>query len=440
LLVLATVFSVVKTVGRAHLRAQQEDVKSELESAELRYFLENQNPVTGLIRDAAENFTATPDSNRMASMSATGFGMAVIANAATRGMVNPQYAREYVLKVLRFSLQNVPRYKGWFLHFVDWQTGERFGRSEYSSIDSALFLAGSLYAAQALHDPQIAKLNHEIYTAMDFNDLLTNGGQLPDKKTLSMAYEPEHGYSANQWGMYGEQMVLLVLGMGHPTHPLPERVWLAWERPVSTLPSGEKLVGLDSALFIHQYSQLFIDFRKFDDGLLNYWQNAALNTRYQRDLAHSESAQTFQAGFWGLSAGAAPNDGYEAWTPAHHLTTVCLDCTIGSAMYMPQEVLADAARWLNGPYHEKIWGKYGFTDSLDLDRQWIASHVYGITVGPAFLSLANTDDHTSLWKSFMAIPEIQVGLQRATSVGQRASGSQLAIGKDGRRPGSSNTP
>ncbi len=87
-------------------------------------------------------------------------------------------------------------------------------------------------------------------------------------------------------------------------------------------------------------------------------------------------------------------------------------------MYLPEEVFSDAASWAHGPYGDKIWGKYGFVDSLDIDQNWFADAVIGITVGPAFLSIANLDPNTSIWKDFMTIPEVKNAISRITAAKQ----------------------
>jgi hypothetical protein len=70
--------------------------------------------------------------------------------------------------------------------------------------------------------------------------------------------------------------------------------------------------------------------------------------------------------------------------------------------------------WLEGPYKKKIWGRYGFVDSIDLDQNWFATSVLGITVGPTYLSLANLSESTSVWRLFMQIPEIKAALRKAS--------------------------
>lgn len=398
--------------------AAPQDLKSELEVRTLQFFLDHSHPETGLVRDQAENYKNTPASNRTASIAATGFGLAVIANASLRGMVERDYARDYALKTLRFAKAKVGRYKGWFYHFIDWETGERLRACEYSTIDTALFMAGALYAAQVLKDKEVSQLAAELYADMDFHDMMTDGGAKPKKKTISMAYWGGHiGYGTSQWDMYAEQMILLLLGLGHPAKPLPREVWTAWDRSLHTLPNGEKIMGFNGPLFLHQYSQLFVDFRGFQDGYTNYHANSILVTQWHRELIKHEPAnKTLQAGFWGFSAGEAPKRSYKVYDASQYKSLVCIGCTVASVMFVPDVVSLDMMAWRNGPYGAKIWGRYGFTDSVDLDDGFISPTVLGITVGPAYLAMANMEPDTSVWKDFMKIPEIKLALQRAAGV------------------------
>jgi hypothetical protein len=392
-------------------------MRTEIEDGALRFFLLNSNPRTGLVRDHALNFASTPNtaSYNVASIAATGFGMAVIANAASRGLVSRHYAERYLLKVLRFSKDHVARHKGWFIHFFDWSTGANSNDSEYSTIDTALFLAGALYAAEVFPYGRIAKMAEELYADVDFQDMLTDGNTQPTKKTLSQAYSDSTGYTEAQWDDYAEEMLLLLLGLGSPTNPLPSEVWNSWHRESLVLPSGETLVGYDKPLFTHQYSQIFIDFRPYRDGHIDYFQNGKLGSNYNRTVCQNDRRyRTFRSGFWGLSAGNSP-DGYYAYSPQEYDGTVCIGCVMASAMYLPDEILNTAYRWRHGEYGDLIWGQYGFTDGINLDRHWISPLVYGITLGPAFLALANTDNETSLWSVFDEIPAIKNALKIAFS-------------------------
>ena len=390
------------------------NVHAAQERAAIRYFIENANPISGLVRDAAENFAPNDEKNRVASMAASGFGLAVLANAAERNLIDRASAERLTLQTLRFSRDHVPRREGWFLHFVDWETGKRVSNSEFSTIDTALFLAGALYAGEEFGGESKSIANH-LYEDVNFLDAMTDGGTRPDKRTLSMAWTPEEGFTPMQWDMFAEQMVLLVLGLGHPTRPLPVDTWLAWDRSSVDITKRAPFMGIDAALFLHQYSQLFLDMRRFDDGHPNYHENAAIATRLHRKVARADRQfQTLREGFWGFSAGQSPA-GYEVWSPTRYRGVVCIGCTVGSAMYEPTTILADMTEWATGPRAGRIWGRYGFVDSIDFDRDWASTQVLGITVGPAYMSLANINENTSFWRKFMAIPAIQKGLERAAS-------------------------
>ncbi len=395
----------------------QSAVKSEMELAAIQYFIDNAHPVSGQVRDRAENFVTTPEWNRVSSVAATGFGFAVLANAAKRGLLDPKVAEDKILRGLRFARDHVPRRKGWFLHFVDWETGSRMWGSEYSTIDTAFFLAGALYAAQIFPDSEIPKITREIYNQADFDDAMTDGGTRPQKRTLSMAYTDEEGYTPAQWDMYAEQKVLLILGLGHPTKPLPAEAWLAWDRSLQKISMGREVMGLNAALFIHQYSQSFIDFRGFQDGFANYHDNARVLSDWHRRLAQNDRRyKTLVEGFWGFSAGESPT-GYRVWDATNYQGTVCIGCTVASVMYDPRTILPDLTAWRKGPYRNQIWGRYGFVDSIDLEHNWYSSGVLGITVGPAYMALANLQEDESIWKEFMAVPEIRRGLERASEAG-----------------------
>lgn len=386
-------------------------IQAELEKTSLQFFLDHAHPRTGLVRDKASNFEDTPATNRVSSIASTGFGLAVLANAAKRGLIDPALAEERILKALVFARDHVPRRKGWFLHWVDWETGKRAWMSEYSPIDTALFIAGALYAAQVFPGGQIQALAHELYQDMDFADYLTDSGKKPHKKTMSLSYSEEKGFEPYQWNIYAEQKILLILGLGHPTKPISKEVWYAWLRFHTPLAVLSGLMGHNMPLFIHQYSSTFIDFRQLNDGYPNYHHNSYRASLLHRNLRTNASTLTMKEGFWGLSAGEDP-EGYKVYGPTDYNGTVCIGCALASAMFLPGELMWDATEWRKGKFKEKIWGRYGFIDSLNLDRSWYSRTVIGITVGPAYLSIANMKPETSVWHDFMRIPAIQRALKR----------------------------
>jgi hypothetical protein len=364
-------------------------IRADVEKTAIKYFIDHAHPESGLVRDKALNFSATPDSNIISSLAATGFGLTVIAHATTVGKIPVKFARDYAYKTLRFIRDYVPHHKGWLVHFADWKTGDRAWGSEYSTIDTALFIAGALYAAEVLKDPAITDLANDIYERVDFHSALTDDGKKPGKKTISLSFTPEQGWTTYQWEIYAEQKIMLILGLGHPTKPLPRETWFAWKR---------NLMGVSMPLFIHQYSPAFFDFRNFDDGFQNYFQAGLKATFVHRNMNRS--------GFWGYSAGESPK-GYAVYSPIQFSTTLCIGCAAGSAMFAPEIVMMDIFNWKNGNYGRKLWGQYGLVDSVDLKQNWFSPYVLGITKGPEYMSVQNMEGRTSIWKDFMKIKAVK---------------------------------
>jgi hypothetical protein len=256
-----------------------------------------------------------------------------------------------------------------------------------------------------------------VYQETDFMAAMTDSGTKPDKRSINMGYIEGRGWMDGNWEMYAEQRLLIILGLGHPTAPLPAEAWLAFRRDTQETTNGQPLMGLKEALFVHQYSELFLDFRDFTDPGEDFWNNGKKISEYHREIARKDTRyKTLKEGFWGFSAGESPT-GYTVYSGQKYRGTVCIGCTIASAMYMPEVVMEDLAAWMKSPYKGKIWGRYGFTDSIDLDQDWYGSRVLGITVGPAYMSLANMKGSTSFWKEFMQIPEIKAGMDKARASG-----------------------
>jgi hypothetical protein len=384
-----------------------------LERRALQYFLDQTHPETGLVYDRARNFDRDGDGvYDKASIAATGFGIAVFANAYERGMLPRARAYGSILRALRF-VSHMRHRRGWLYHFIDPPTGNCIF-CEFSTIDTAIFIAGALYAGQVFHG-EIERRANALYERIDFADMMTNGGAYPDKRTLSMGWRMNKGgYLKAQWNAYAEHILLLILGLGHPTHPLPAETWQAWDRLPKRQADATTIMGADLPLFAHQYSQLFVDLRDFNDGHGNYFTNGVRATELNRGLCHKLAAEhpTYRSGLWGISASDAPK-GYAGYTLGIQDGTVCPSCAAASAMYDPQVVLTDLLSWMRSPLAPRLLGRYGFTDAVNLDKDWVGADVIGITEGALFLGLANMSDSTSVWRHMNRIPAIHAGLARA---------------------------
>lgn len=418
---------------------------SDFEKRSIQYFIDNTDAKTGLVKDRARNFDATPrDAHyNMASLAATGFGFTVLASAAERGIelrnreiLTREKAYEIIFRGLTTAKNDLFQFHGWFYHFVDATTGVRSGNCEVSTIDTALFIAGALTAAQIFPNTPLANLARELYYRLDFKVMMTDGGADPDRRKLTMGWLPENGgkFLTAQWWHYSEVLILSLLSLGHPTAPLPPDAWDAWKRETPYALPSKDYIGSDLPLFEHQYSQLYVDFRHIKDNYRNYFLNSQLATRDSRETTLAKKNYvTYKIGMWGISASGSP-DGYRPFAMTEHDQngTVCPGCVVGSAPFDTENVLSDMRKWaapnflreaaekfeLRTPanpnfYNQSLIGNYGFTDSVNIDREWVDPDILGITAGPAYMALTNLNEETSIWRLFSKIPEIEAAIKIA---------------------------
>src|SRR5215471_11516473 len=380
----------------------------DLQHRSFQYFWDQAAAPTGIVLDRTRATGAPVDENHrtVGSIAATGFGLTALCIAAEHSWVKRSAARERVRTTLRFFADRALQEHGWFYHWMDVNTGERRWKSEVSSIDTALLLAGMLTARQYFQeDAEIARLAKGIYERIDFPWMLNGHPTL-----LSMGWRPETGFIKSRWDNYSEHMILYLMAIGSPTHPITPAAWYAWKRNWNHY-AGYHFLGT-TPLFTYQYSHAWVDFRgrrEIRDERINYFQNSIKATLAHRqfciDLAPEFPA--YDPNVWGISASDSVK-GYVAWggpprNPAIDGTVVPY-ASAGSLMFIPQLALA-AVKTLRAKYGTKIYGKYGFVDAFNPNTGWVNQDVIGIDLGITLLSAENSRSR-NLWRWFMKNPEI----------------------------------
>ncbi|MDP3921463.1 MAG: glucoamylase family protein [Candidatus Omnitrophota bacterium] len=348
------------------------------------YFVYERDSKTGLVKDKAHNFQrgATKSTS---SIAATGFALTAYGVGVQNGWMDISTAREMTRRTLHFFLHNAASERGFFYHFLNMETGERARRSELSPIDTALFLAGALYAAEYYDDQEIRDLATQLYERVDWAWMLH--GEL----TLAKAWSPETGFEKYRWDSYDEAMIMYLLAIGSPTHPLPAESWQAVARPVGSY-GGYRVIQMPP-LFTHQYSHIWIDFRNKNDGYADYFQNSVNATLANRAFCIKESAKfsSYGATSWGLTASDGPF-GYRAFGAppgwAEHNGTIAPTGCGGSIVFTPEESIA-CLRHFYEDLGESLWGMYGFSDAFNLDKNWFSRDVLGIDQGTLLLMIEN---------------------------------------------------
>jgi hypothetical protein len=375
------------------------------------FFWFEANPQTGLIKDRANNFAK--DEYKISSIASVGFGLTAICIAEKRGWLKHEEAYNRVLTTLKFFREKMKRQYGFFYHFVLMDNGEPIRKSEVSSIDTALFLAGALFCGEFYKGTEVEELARQIYLGVDWFKML-NGGT-----TLSMGYKPAHlpdaGFIPDRWSYYNEAMLLYLLAIGSPTHPIPPETWQEWVRPVRKY--KEHTLVCSPPLFTHQYSHLWIDFRNKHDGIVDYFQNSIEATLANRQFCidNMDKYKTYGPDSWGLTASDGPS-GYRAYGaapsvfPPPHDGTIAPTAAGGSVMFTPRESIS-CLKNLYSQYKDKLWGIYGFSDAFNIDKNWFAPDVIGIDQGAIVLSIENYRSGM-VWEYFMRNEYIKTAMQK----------------------------
>ncbi len=379
----------------------------ELERASFLFFWEAANPDTGLVKD--RSLAHGPDPREMASIAATGFGLTALCIADYRGFAPAKELRTRVRATLRFLSERLTDEHGFFYHFLNAHTGERAWKSEVSSIDTALLLCGVLTCRQHFRDPEIRRLADRIYERVDWAWMMAG------RKWLAHGWKPETGFLDSSWNTYCELMMLYLLAIGSPSHPIPAETWLAWERPAFEY-EGLRYINPSAPLFIHQYSHAWFDFRGKRDSYADYFENSVTATRAHRLFCIRLGTRFphFGEDLWGITASDSAQ-GYTAWGGPPEMGQ--LDGTLvpaaagGSLAFLPAEAIR-VLRKMRAQFGERVWKRYGFIDAFNPQTKWFDPDVIGIDVGITLLMAENARSGF-VWKTFMKNDGVRAAMQKA---------------------------
>jgi len=181
-------------------------------------------------------------------------------------------------------------YRGFFYHFLDMSTGRRYQTVELSTIDTSLLLGGILFAQSYFTgsdttEKEIRALADSIYFRVDWQWAQAGA------PGVTMGWHPESGFLSARWIGYNEGMILNVLAIASPTHPVDSTgTWNAWVGGYQWgTYYGQSFVQF-APLFGHEYSHVWIDFRGPKDAYMqgrgiDYFENSRRATVAQRGYA-----------------------------------------------------------------------------------------------------------------------------------------------------------
>jgi hypothetical protein len=298
------------------MRLSDDGVLEKLQRETFDYFLHETNPANGLVID--KTAPAWP-----ASIAATGLALACYPVSVERGFMTRAAAVERTLATLRF-FWNSPQgteadatgYQGFYYHFLDMQTGRRAWQCELSTVDSTFLLAGALAAAMyfdadSADESEIRTLGDALYRRANWAWAQDGGA------TVTHGWKPESGFLPYRWEGYDEALLLYILGLGSPTHPLPEQSYAAWATTYRWEQGGDAGGGQDylyaGPLFTHQLSHVWIDFRGIQDDFMrgkgiDYFENSrrATYAQWRYAVDNPRKFDSYGSHCWGITASEGP--------------------------------------------------------------------------------------------------------------------------------------
>jgi hypothetical protein len=378
----------------------------DLQRASFQFFWNETNPATGQVKDRA--FLNGNDTRTMASIAATGFGLTALCIGDSRGYAKTTDIITRVRNTLQFIYQQMPNVHGFYYHFVDMNTGQRWAQCELSSMDTSLLLCGVLTARQYFQDAMIQDLATKIYAQVDWPWMM-NGGP-----TFSMGWMPESGFLSARWEHYCELMMIYLLAIGSTTNPVSAASWNAWTRPTITY-QGLTYISGNDPLFTHQFSHAWFDFRNKKDAYANYFDNSVTATKAHKLFCLSLKSQfgDYSDDLWGISASDYAK-GYTAWggpPPQGPIDGSIVPNATGGSLPFQYTDCMRVLRTIRGAYGAKAWGRYSYVDAFNPLTGWYDTDVLGIDLGITMVMAENY--RTGLvWNTFMKNPEAQSAMQK----------------------------
>jgi hypothetical protein len=405
------------------------------------FFRHELNPRNGLIADKTQ--PGSPS-----SIAATGMGLSVYVVAVERGLLSRAEAVGRTLTVLKFfhSSHQGPEpdatgYKGFYYHFLEMETGRRALQCELSTIDTAIFVAGVLTAAnyftgKGREECEIRELAEALYRRVDWQWAL-NGG-----KTITHGWKPESGFLPFKWETgYSEALLLYVLALGSPTFPIDQQGYADWTSTFEL----KKIYDIEylyaGPLFIHQMSHLWLDFREIRDEFnrktgIDYFENSRRATYVHRQygIENPQGFLHYHKFGWGLTASDGPGPSVKVVDGIRRVFydyiargapfgpddgTISPWAVVASLPFAP-EIVIGTVRHAIERLRLKGLSPYGFDASFNPTypektknlHGWVSPWIFGLNQGPIILMIENYQSEL-IWKVVRECRYVVEGLRRA---------------------------
>lgn len=334
-------------------------------------------------------------------------------------------------------------YHGFYYHFLDMKRGRRAPRSELSTIDSALLIVGALTAAGYFDgdtgdERDIRRIAEVLYARVEWPWAQVRGA------AMSHGWRPRRGFLPYDWTGYNEALIVYVLALGSPTHPVNADAYAAW---TSTY-NWKRIYGHEylyaGPLFIHQLTHIWVDFRDIQDEYMrrrqsDYFENSRRATLIQQQYAirNPRGWEGYDATTWGITASDGPGPdvrlvrdrsrrfyGYRArGVPFGPDDGTLAPWAVASSLPFAPEIVLPTLRHFDR-LELRSGKRYGFRATFNSSYPssgehpagWVSPWYYGLNEGPVILMIENFRSGM-IWRLMRRSPHIVTGLRRAGFTG-----------------------
>jgi hypothetical protein len=353
----------------------------------------------------------------------SGFGIMALLVAAQRGWISRQAALQRLDRMLEFLLR-ATCYHGVFPHFIDARSGATipmWRKDDGADLVETSFLCmGLLCARQYFDADESAEIRVRARISWIWEEVEWNWHTQDGRKLLYWHWSPNNGWAMDhEIRGWDECLITYVLAASAPRYPIDPIVYHRGFAGGRNFINGRSYFGIALPLGVPQGGPLFhshysfcgLDPRGLTDRYADYWQQNVNHVRINH--AHCVANPHRYVGYgpdcWGLTASDDP-DGYIAHAPDNDTGTIAPTAALASMPYEPQlclQALRHFLRWRGG----RLWQRYGFIDAFSETREWFADTFLAIDQGPIIIMIENYRSGL-LWKLFMSVPEVQLGLRR----------------------------
>lgn len=392
-------------------RISDEELLEKIQQQTFKYFYDFAHPASGMARERNT-------SGDLVTSGGSGFGIMALVVGMERNFITRPQGVERLDRIVDF-LEEADRFHGVWSHWINGNTGTVIPFSTRDNggdlVETSFLVQGLLTARQYLEPTDTIGNNLINRITTLWEEVEWDWYRKDNQQVLYWHWSPNYNWDMNfALSGYFEQQITYVLAASSPTHGIPKSVYTNGYGKNGAIVKNNTHYGIKlplespAPLFWVHYSYLGLD-PHFSDDYANYWEqnvNASL-INHAYCVLNPRNYVGYSDACWGLTSSDNQN-GYSAHYPGNDLGVITPTAALSSFPYTPEQSMK-ALHFFYYTLGDRLWGDYGFYDSFNLTRGWVANSYLAIDQGPIIVMIENYRTGL-LWELFMSAPEVQQGL------------------------------